>query len=220
MSANPRHAAYYISHGAIAMASALAVIGGAAFAEERNYALIGFNKIDAATGVMVKVNVGGDYSIRAEADAKEFERLMIEVDGDTLSIRRKTGGFGWKSGEVRVDVSMPSIKGIEASSGASVEARNIEAEEIEIDASSGASIIASGTCTALAADASSGASIKAKDLRCKDVEADASSGASISIFASEAIAGDASSGGSINVAGKPAKVSKSTSSGGSVSVGG
>ncbi len=220
MSANTTYPAFYISRGAVALASTLAVMGGAAFAEEQNYALTGFSKIDVSTGIMVKVNVGGDYSVRAEADAKEFERLVIEVDGDTLSIRRKIGGFGWKSGEVRVDVSMPAIEGIEASSGASVEARNVEADEIELDASSGASIIASGTCGSLAADASSGASIKAKDLRCEEVAADASSGASLSVFASSAIEGDASSGGSINVAGKPAKVSKSTSSGGSVSVGG
>lgn len=205
---------------AVAIAAAIGAMGGAAAAEERTYPLAGFSKISAATGITVFVAAGGDFNVQADADAKEFERLVIELDGDTLSIRRKSGGFGWRNGEVRVNVSMPALEGIEASSGASVDAKNISAPEFEIEASSGASVRASGSCGVLDADVSSGASIKATDLTCEDANADASSGGSLSVFASRSMEADASSGGSINVAGNPGKMSKSTSSGGSVSIGG
>ncbi|MCB2112544.1 MAG: DUF2807 domain-containing protein [Parvularculaceae bacterium] len=190
-----------------------------AFAETKSYDLAGFTHVSAAAGTSVNVEVGGDYSVVAESSSEGLDRLRIDVVGDELQIGRRRGTMGWGRGvRVVVNVRLPALSGLDVSSGASIEANNIDASSFEIGASSGGSLEAVGRCDALDVDVSSGGSIDARGLECRTADADASSGGSADIFASERISGDASSGGSIDVYGKPANVSKDTSSGGSVSV--
>lgn len=190
-----------------------------AFAETKNYDFKGFTRVSAAAGTSVDVTIGGDYSVVASSTAKGLERLRVELVGDELQIGRKHRTMSWgRSDEVSVKVTMPSISGLDVSSGAALTAVGIDAAALDLDASSGGSLEASGRCDALNVDVSSGGDIDAEALTCRTANASASSGGSADIFASESINGDASSGGSIDVAGNPQNVSKDTSSGGSVSV--
>lgn len=190
-----------------------------AFAETKTYDFDGFTRVSAAAGTSVTVAIGGDYSIVADSTAKGLERLRVELVGDELQIGRKHRTMSWGRGdEVRVRVTMPSVSGLDVSSGAALNAAGLDAAALDLDASSGGSLDVSGRCDSLNVDVSSGGDIDAKSLLCRTANASASSGGAADIYASESVNGDASSGGSVEVSGDPKNVTKDTSSGGDVSV--
>ena len=102
------------------------------------------------------------------------------------------------------------------SSGASA---NIEvnANNVVSSSSSGSNMKIKGKTNIHETSASSGSSINANNLLSKNVTAKVSSGASISVHATESIDGKASSGGGISFEGNPEKITRKTSSGGSIS---
>lgn len=203
----------------LAIATAIALAGGSALADEQTYDLSGFKTISVSAGISAKVTVGSDYSVRAESTAEELERLDIHVRGDELSIGRKNGRFfNFSHDQATVYVTLPALSGLDVSSGADAEASGVSSSAFALEASSGASIIVSGECSTLSVDVSSGADIDAEDLICETANADASSGASAEIHASKSIVADASSGGSIRVHGSPTNVNLDRSSGGSISI--
>ena len=75
----------------------------------------------------------------------------------------------------------------------------------------------SGDCKAVTIEVSSGSHFAGENLKCESASIDASSGAHAEAFATASAKGDASSGAHITFHGKPANVSKDSSSGGSVS---
>lgn len=204
----------------ILLTSMLAVVlATPAYAETQTFNLDGFTHVSASAGTDVNVSVGGDYSVVAESSAKGLAKLRVEVVGDELRIGRKHKSISWgRSERVTVNVTMPALSGLEVSSGASLDARGVDAGAFSIDASSGGDLDVTGRCDSLTVDVSSGGNIDARGLECRSAVADASSGGNADIFASESITGDASSGGNVDVYGKPKNVSKDTSSGGSVSI--
>ncbi|MEM9899671.1 MAG: DUF2807 domain-containing protein, partial [Pseudomonadota bacterium] len=173
--------------------------------------------VDVSSGVDANVAVGGDYSVSVDADSDDFDDIKVELKGRTLRIGREYR-VGWKRrrGNVQATISMPALRGMEASSGASLDATGIDAGRFSIDVSSGASAEAEGTCESSSVDGSSGASVRASGLICSDVEVDVSSGASARVYASDVISADASSGASVTVYGDPSSRDVSKSSGGSV----
>ncbi|MEO1136238.1 MAG: head GIN domain-containing protein [Pseudomonadota bacterium] len=200
--------------------SALAIT--AAQAETQNYDLSGFSIIDASAGVDVEVTVGGEYSVRAEGSADDLERLRLERRGDALEIGRTRDRSGWfqmgRRWNVTVYVTMPSMTGVDVSSGADVMASGIDAGRFSASVSSGADAKLSGTCDTIEADGSSGADLDARDLRCANAVADVSSGADLIVYASESVEADASSGGDVSVYGAPKTTNIDKSSGGGVSI--
>ena len=97
---------------------------------------------------------------------------------------------------------------LDASSGADLEA-DVFAKNLYLDCSSGADIKVSGKASELSADASSGSDIKAKDLLVVNCKAEVSSGADITVNVKERLEVDASSGGDVNYYGNPSAVKTS-----------
>ena len=208
------------AHSILAIAAfGLASLPLAAAAEERRYDVADFNEVSVATGIKAEIEVGPDFSVIASSSAKGLERLDVEVRNGDLRLRRSTRGMNWgRRDGVKVTITMPSLIGLDASSGAFISARNIDADAFELDASSGSRIEVRGQCGALDVDVSSGASIDAGGLVCATVRADASSGARAAVFAGERLSAEASSGGFVKASGDPATVRQDTSSGGRVAL--
>lgn len=196
-----------------------AIAATPALADQKTYSVDGFTRVSVSAGIEATIAVGGDYSVKAEGDARGLERLAVTVEGGELRLTRRHKGVNWgRSGHVKVTVSTPSLQGLDVSSGASADAVGVDAGAFALEASSGAEADVAGRCDALTLEVSSGGDIDARDLKCRSANADASSGGSADLFASERVDGDASSGGSLDVYGSPKQVSKDTSSGGSVSI--
>lgn len=225
---------------ALAASTALLTVPQLAAAEIRDFDLSGFSRVEISTGINAIVEIGGEFSVRAESDdPKIMDDLKIEVRGRKLTAELDLGFFAnlmGKNNDVTVFITLPKLTEVEsnsgadvivsgsfgdtligdASSGASLILDGVIADTIDLDASSGASLRVSGECSILHADASSGASIKAEGLTCLDVTTDASSGASTNVFATRSIEADASSGGGVNIMGGPDQIDVDESSGGDV----
>ena len=203
----------------IALGAAAAIAGvSAASAEERTWALTGFEGVSASAGTHVMIKTNPEYSIRAVGDPEAIDRLEIELDGKTLDIGRKSGVNWGRTGKVTVYVTLPDLKALAVSSGAHAEASGVADGPFALDGSSGGHAEVSGACDALAAGVSSGGHLDADELKCRTASADASSGGHLQIHVTESVNAEASSGGHIEVSGAPKNVNVDRSSGGHVSV--
>lgn len=224
-------------------------LAGTALADSRTFQLTGFDKVDIATGLDAVVTLGDSFSVAATSgSAQALDSLQIDVKDGVLTARLDQNfldfilsggliGMLLSSGNaVTVEVTLPALAGIDASSGADVRAAgptgdqlnlnassgaNIEVTDatfgaVRVESSSGADVDISGTADSIVAEASSGAGIDAENLVTAIATASASSGANISVHATASLKAQASSGGDVDVSGNPAKRDVDASSGGDV----
>ncbi len=194
--------------------AALALLPNAANAEDRP--LTSFTKVSASAGTHVELQVGPAFHVSVEG--RDADRIVTRVSNGTLIVEPvRTIGFSWRGRrDALVRVSMPALDGLDASSGAHIEAQGVTAGALMLDASSGAMLEAAGVCENFTADASSGAHIDAAGLQCQTGSVDVSSGAQAHVFATGRLNVDASSGGDVIASGDPEIGDISLSSGGSL----
>jgi hypothetical protein len=136
-----------------------------------------------------------------------------------------------------IRVKLPSLKSLEATSGASVNTKNtfegtdfnvktssgseanvsIEYDVVKCESTSGSTLKVNGKALKLTTHSSSGSSINAQGLLVNNVVAESSSGSSTNVHPLVSLKAKASSRSSIDYNSSPKTVSKEESSGGSVS---
>lgn len=193
------------------------ITNGEPYKEALRGSYTNFTRVDVSAGVETVISQG-PFDVKAEIKkGKNFDNLIVEVQGDTLVVSRKSTMFSWGDGtEYRVAVTAPAYRAFGVSSGASLDGANLSLQDVDVSVSSGASADLSGTCGKLDVNISSGARFDGEGLRCGSAKVDASSGASADAFATQEADGSASSGASVTFHGSPAQVHKDSSSGGSV----
>jgi hypothetical protein len=193
-----------------------------------------FNSIEASRGIHIELRQGNATGLTIEADDNLVELIVTEVVDGELRIRLKESVRQHKALHVKVDfVSLEALSGssgarftsptgivgpallLDLSAGASVEL-SLDVEKLTVDASSGAHINLSGRVRELFLDSSSGALVNARELKADNATVDASSAAINHVFATYKMSIDASSSAKVNYYGKPATLSKSASSGGTI----
>ncbi len=164
--------------------------------------------------------------------------LATEVASGELKVKIKNNSWGRNGAKAEVKIYFVHLQEIDASAGSSVTTKetlraenltveassgasirlNVEGAKMDVGASSGSSINLAGSCNRGKFDSSSGARINASACVIKNVEADASSGSNIEVWVSESIDADSSSGGRVKYKGEPkSKKLSSNMSGGSIS---
>ncbi|MEM6746152.1 MAG: DUF2807 domain-containing protein [Pseudomonadota bacterium] len=200
-----------------AVLASAATILGSSWAQ--NFEVEAFDALRANAGVDVTVIVGSERSVRLVSDTDPAE-ASVSVNGGTLLLSRERQGrlnigFG-RDAQIAYEVTMPALTAAEAASGADVTITGIDASSLELKASSGSDLTASGTCERLAVESSSGSDVHAFGLGCRDVRARSSSGGEIRVEATSSIEAAASSGSGVWVRGGPADRSIRETSGGEV----
>jgi hypothetical protein len=209
-----RSSTLLLTAAAVAVTTA-ALVALPAFADSKTYNLSGFDRVDVSAGIEVTFSQG-PFSVKVDDPNGNFDRLIVEVRGNTLKIGRRNNWFDWRGVDYTATVSAPNLTAIDASSGSAFEGHNLSLRDLKVDVSSGASVEVSGTCAGLRVDVSSGADFEGEALKCETASVDASSGADADAFATRTADGNASSGANVTFHGKPVEFIKDTSSGGSV----
>lgn len=194
-----------------------------------------FDGINVGGSFDVEVKIGPVASVVVEADDNVMKYIETTVSGNTLNIHTE-GLHNISDVHMKVYITTPSLKNVKASASADVEVLDIientgklsfrasssasiraevNAPEVETDASSSATITLSGKTRNHDAQASSSANIRSFELLSENTTAKASSSADIEVHASVHLDARASSSGSVDYKGA-ATVSKSESSSGSV----
>lgn len=189
-------------------------MSGAAFAQDRDFDLAGFDRVDIATGLDATVKVGSDFAVRASSRSQEaLDNLQLNVVGGVLTARIEqnfldfiiSGGLVGlllsNGNAVALDITVPALAGVNASSGADVTLPGLVADRIELDASSGADIaLKDGRLGEVLVSSSSGSDIELSGTA-TSIDADSSSGSGIDAgdLVTAAATANASSGASISV---------------------
>lgn len=105
-------------------------------AVQRNYQVGAFERIEVAGPYDVEVRTGSAPSVNASGPEKMVERMVVEVDGDTLTIhprKRKGLNFGWSShGEpVRLIVTVPRLAAAEIAGSGAIQIDRVAGDRFE-----------------------------------------------------------------------------------------
>ena len=183
-----------------------------------NRSVGGFTGISVGGDFDVEVKIGTSTELKVEADDNIMPYIETIVSGNTLKIITPSLVKVNASASARVDVQ-DVLKSIErlyfnASSSGDINA-DVDAPEVEANASSGATINLSGKTRAYNVQVSSGADIRSYNLLSETTKVQVSSGAGAHVYASVSLNAQASSGGTVSYMGG-ATVNKAESSGGSI----
>ncbi|MDO9486797.1 MAG: head GIN domain-containing protein, partial [Sphingomonadaceae bacterium] len=131
---------------------AAAMLGAVqAQAAERSFTVTGFNAIEVAGPFDVVVNVGKGASVRAVGEAKDLDRLKVEVEGRELGIGSKERRWtDWsRTQPVKIFVTVPSLEKVALAGSGDVQVDRVRAEDFSASiAGSGDLAIASLSATA------------------------------------------------------------------------
>ena len=198
----------------------------AAVSDHETRDLDAFKYLDVSGSISVELIASNEHKVDIEMLRGNIEDLITEVNGKTLKLKFKSKGFNWNSNnknKAKVKVYYSMLDGIDASAGSNVRSESevnadnmeidvssgasvkvsFDVEKLDVDISSGGSVKVSGEATKQYVDISSGASYIANDLKSKWCSVDASSGASAKVWVEEELEADASSGASIRYGGDP-----------------
>lgn len=207
---------------------------GKVITEKRNIAEP-FTKIESNRGIEVIVDQADAVSVEVEADDNLVKHITTKVENGVLVVSIDESVDSAQSLKVRV--KMPTIEGLEATSGSSIKTNStikgagiavttssgsemdatLEYESVSSESSSGSEMTLSGKALNFTSESSSGSEINASGLIANDVKAESSSGSSITVHSLVSINAKASSGSSVNYNGTPKSVTAEETSGGDVS---
>jgi len=144
-----------------------------------------FANIEVSGGIDLRLTVdpAAPFTVSAIYDDNLLDRVVTEVEGNTLVVRSSGTLSVFGSGRV-VEVSMPNLEGLTASGGSDVDG-NGAAESIIVEASGGADLDLGG----LVVDV---------------MELHASGGADVTVNVTGDVSGDASGGSDVTIRGDPA----------------
>ena len=220
--------------------AAIAATGGCVMSEpteSRTYSLTGFDAIDASGGVNLVLKQG-PFAIRAEGPKSKLDKLVVEQQGTTLSVRRESMQMNWFGVSTRdvVTITAPIYTRIEGIGGVDIEASDLKlpalmlrvaggadfdatgftVDQLTVEGSGGGDVRISGACKSVTINASAGADVEGKNFACETAVVTASAGSDVEIAASISASANASAGADIRVFGAPATFTKEESSGGDV----
>lgn len=179
-----------------------------------------FHAIETAAGIEVILTKSSKEELAVTAtDRDMLPKVRTVVVNGVLKINREdTWKFWnqWKNWRVKVYVSYVNLDGVEASSGGSIVAKDVNLEKVRAEVSSGGTINLTGKVNNLNVDASSGGQFRGYDLQVAVCKVDASSGGGIQVTVSKEISAEASSGGFVRFKGEGLIRNIDVSSGGSV----
>ncbi len=194
-----------------------------------------FSGISVSSSIEVEVKTGAVQQVEVEADDNVIQYLETHVSGNTLKIGLD-GGHSFNNAHFKVYITTPGLNSIHASSSSDVKvldviknngkisfdassSADIEAEvdapQVDAEASSSASVILRGRTKDYTARVSSSGDIKSAELLSENADVDANSSGSAEVHASVHLKAHASSSGTIDYRGA-ASVDKSVNSSGTV----
>ena len=126
--------------GVVGLAAILAGCGIAKGKEEdagpattRDFQVGNFNKIELAGGYDVNVKTGSAPTVHAKGGQNVLDKLEIKVVNGVLQIgSKKRNGFNWgHHGHVTLDVTVPSLAGVELAGSGDIKVDRIAGEQFE-----------------------------------------------------------------------------------------
>lgn len=189
--------------------------------ETRNITVTSVTSVESATGIILKYTQADTTAVTLTAPDNIIDDVAVTEKGGHLDCRITTNRRVNKP--IVVTVSSPAVTNFNSNSGAQIEINeglNVPTADVVVSASSGASLQAKNiTAANLEAKSSSGASLSIDVITASDnIDCHSSSGASMAVYSITAneVSGHSSSGASMSLTGTAETVGLQASSGASV----
>jgi hypothetical protein len=206
--------------------------------EIRNIA--GFDAIQVGGDFDVEVRQGAQFLVEVIGEDDELDRIVTQLRGSTLEIRRGRGGgkfFGLFPTYGRIAVTMPELAAVGASGGAGIVGigkitgaslriaasggadvmLNIDVAALEVATSGGADVNLSGSTDFAAMKTSGGSDLNASSLSAREIELQSSGGSELRVSVTGRLFGTVSGGSDAYYLGSPETVDVKVSGGGNLS---
>lgn len=228
---------------AIALTAAIALgaqaMTGPSFLSDEDRSLKGFSKIYSKGPIDAKISVGKKFSVSVDASDSIKDRIITEVDGETLIIKLKKGQYSWKDyGKAVVYVTLPDLEALTVSgSGDATVAGTIDGDSlsIKLNGSGDATIktakaddlklalsgsgdlrINSGSCKNISITINGSGDVDTQSVNCKIGSFSIRGSGDIDARASEEVKANIMGSGDVTVYGEPKRISSRTYGSGDV----
>ena len=139
----------------------------------KTHELAEFNKITNMTSIDIDVQVGREQSVSVKANEKYLEHLIIEVKNNTLIVRmdkRSSRSWsGWGRNKNKITVTVEELNSIKIKGSSDIKARNIKADEMNVQIFGSGDVDIDGTCKDLDISIKGSGDVRATDFSCKNV---------------------------------------------------
>lgn len=201
--------------------------GTSLFAQEtRTLPLKNFDSFKLSAAFVIDVRPG-DFSVKAEGEARDLDDLVADVRNGELDIHFKEKDKSWwknnRRERVTLTIRMPSLKGIRLSgatrsdiegfstdkldisiSGASNARIDVKAKQVDLDLSGASTVNLTGSAGEIKGSVSGATSFQAGDFAVERALIDASGASSAHVNVKEALSAHASGASKIRYRGRPA----------------
>lgn len=96
------------------LAAALVTVNAAAFANSEDRHLSGFNSVQVSGSFDVYITQGSSESVKVDAPADVIDKIITEVDGNTLKIYNKRENFSFNGTKTKRMIVYVTIKDVNA----------------------------------------------------------------------------------------------------------
>lgn len=196
-----------------------------------------FSAVDISGAWEVKLIKGSTHEAKVEGDEEEAKRLVMEVKGNTLEIKRDdTGWRKWGTGKVTIFLTYTSLDELRINgastvstdetlnakslllkiSGASTVSLKVEVSRLNADISGASTVKMSGTADEHWIEVSGASNYSASDVKARTVDVEASGASSAKVHAEESLEARSYGASSVRYSGNPGKVDADSSGAGSV----
>jgi hypothetical protein len=147
-------------------------IAGSGSMKSETRTLSGFKKIKAGGAIKLDVTVQKAFSVVVETDDNLLEHVTTEVSGDSLIIGSRDRIS--PSSQIKITVSLPELSDLDISGASVATVGGVNADELELTASSASRIKVDGEVKELTAKANGASNIDVENLKAENADADAS----------------------------------------------
>ena len=196
----------------------------------------GFTGVDVSSAIHLYIKQDSAFSVKVEADDNLQQYILIEQDGNTLRIKQKNNTNLDATGRIKVYVSAPLFKNLDASGACNIIGENLlsVSDEIDIDVSGASDAELELKAPKVSAEMTGASSLKLKgqtkdlhiegsgashakcfELLSENATVDVAGASSVEVFASVKLKGEASGASDVRYKGN-ATITQSSSGAGSV----
>jgi hypothetical protein len=219
----PRHSTTFAA--AVLALSSLSLVGcslrgsGTAMTESRDVEAFDSIEIGGAFELIVHVDPTATQRVEVSGDDNIVPEVTTTVSGGELDIEFERNGMVRPKLDLRVEIWVPSLAGVEASGASEITVEGLHGERFELDLSGASDTNLRGSVDLFEVDISGASDLDARELHAKNVELELSGAGNAEVWASDRLDADVSGAGNVRYFGSTNAVHENVSGAGSVTPG-
>ncbi len=209
--------------------------------DEQSREVSDFTKVKLMSSMDVDVVVGKKTSVKVIAPEDLLEKIITEVDGDTLKVhyeRKMKWDRAWNNKEIRIMVTTPSIDGAGVYGSGDLNVKGGKGKELDLSVKGSGDVVMNksdyksvdislmgsgdinidGKCDHISVGIMGSGDVSAGKLKCSDADVKVKGSGDVEVYASKSVEASVYGSGDISVLGKPKEVDRTERGSGDIHI--